>query len=94
MHLTKVLRNKKEKIKMMEKLPPSAKLVLKVLIEKKVVRFKELQEQTKLPTRTLRYALKILREKGLIKTLPCLDDARERMYSILEIDECYKLFND
>ncbi|MDT7862077.1 MAG: helix-turn-helix domain-containing protein [Saccharolobus sp.] len=78
----------------MEKLPPSAKLVLKVLIEKKVVRFKELQEQTKLPTRTLRYALKILREKGLIKTLPCLDDARERMYSILEIDECYKLFND
>jgi len=38
--------------------------------------------------------LKILREKGLIKTLPCLDDARERMYSILEIDECYKLFND
>jgi DNA-binding MarR family transcriptional regulator len=79
---------------MMEKLPPSAKLVLKVLIEKKVVRFKELQEQTKLPTRTLRYALKILREKGLIKTLPCLDDARERMYSILEIDECYKLFND
>jgi len=94
LHLTKVLRNKKEKIKMMEKLPPSAKLVLKVLIEKKVVRFKELQEQTKLPTRTLRYALKILREKGLIKTLPCLDDARERMYSILEIDECYKLFND
>jgi len=79
---------------MMEKLPPSAKLVLKVLIEKKVVRFKELQEQTKLPTRNLRYALKILREKGLIKTLPCLDDARERMYSILEIDECYKLFND
>jgi len=79
---------------MMEKLPPSAKLVLKVLIEKKVVRFKELQEQIKLPTRTLRYALKILREKGLIKTLPCLDDARERMYSILEIDECYKLFND
>lgn len=79
---------------MMEKLPPSAKLVLKVLIEKKIVRFKDLQEQTKLPTRTLRYALKILREKGLIKTLPCLDDARERMYSILEIDECYKLFND
>ncbi|AGJ63952.1 transcriptional regulator-like protein [Sulfolobus islandicus LAL14/1] len=79
---------------MMERLPPSAKLVLKVILEKKVIRFKELQEQTKLPTRTLRYALRVLREKGLIKTLPCLDDARERMYSLYEIDECYKLFND
>ncbi|ADX83968.1 winged helix-turn-helix transcriptional regulator [Saccharolobus islandicus] len=78
----------------MERLPPSAKLVLKVILEKKVIRFKELQEQTKLPTRTLRYALRVLREKGLIKTLPCLDDARERMYSLYEIDECYKLFND
>ncbi|WP_338604648.1 winged helix-turn-helix transcriptional regulator [Sulfolobus tengchongensis] len=78
----------------MEKLPPSAKLVLKVILEKKVIRFKELQEQTKLPTRTLRYALRVLREKGLIKALPCLDDARERMYSVLEIDECYKLFSD
>ncbi|MCH4816073.1 MAG: winged helix-turn-helix transcriptional regulator [Saccharolobus sp.] len=78
----------------MERLPPSAKLVLKVILEKKVIRFKELQEQTKLPTRTLRYALRVLREKGLIKTLPCLDDARERMYSVYEVDECYKLFND
>lgn len=78
----------------MERLPPSAKLVLKVILEKKVIRFKELQEQTKLPTRTLRYALRVLREKGLIKTLPCLDDARERMYSLYDIDECYKLFND
>jgi len=68
---------------MMERLPPSAKLVLKVILEKKVIRFKELQEQTKLPTRTLRYALRVLREKGLIKTLPCLDDARERMYSVI-----------
>ncbi|XDF45591.1 MarR family transcriptional regulator [Saccharolobus solfataricus] len=66
----------------MEKLPPSAKLVLKVILEKKVIRFKELQDQTKLPTRTLRYALRILREKGLIKTLPCLDDTRERIYSV------------
>ena len=78
----------------MEKLPPSAKLVLKILLEKKIIRFKDLQEQTKLPTRTLRYALRILREKGLIKTLPCLDDARERLYSILQEDECYKLFED
>ncbi len=78
----------------MERLPPSAKLVLKVLMEKKVVRFKELREETHLPTRTLHYALKILKEKGVVKTLPCLDDARERMYSLLEVEECYKLFND
>ncbi|TRM98771.1 transcriptional regulator, partial [Sulfolobus sp. E1] len=48
----------------MERLPPSAKLVLKILLEKKVVRFKELREETHLPTRTLHYALKILKEKG------------------------------
>ncbi|MCY0858811.1 MAG: winged helix-turn-helix transcriptional regulator [Sulfolobaceae archaeon] len=72
-----------------EKLPPSAKFVLKVLAEKRVVKFKELQDETGLPTRTLRYALRVLKNRGLIKVLPCLEDARERIYSLQ--DECYKL---
>lgn len=72
-----------------EELPPSAKFVLKVIMERKIVKFKDLQEETKLPTRTLRYAIRVLKNKGLIKVLPCLDDARERLY--LASDECYKI---
>jgi predicted transcriptional regulator len=56
---------------MIEELPPSAKLVLKVLENKRIVKFSELQRETNLPTRTLRYAIRVLKERGIIKT--CLD---------------------
>lgn len=72
----------------MEKLSPSARLVLRIITERKTVKFKELKEETGLATRTIRQALKELREAGLIKVLPCLDDARERLYTV---QECYKL---
>ncbi|MBP1358182.1 MAG: winged helix-turn-helix transcriptional regulator [Sulfolobus sp.] len=72
----------------MGELSTSARFVLEVISQRRVVKFKELQEATGLPTRTLRYALRVLRESGYIKVFPCLDDARERLYVI---DECYKL---
>ncbi|AAY81552.1 hypothetical protein [Sulfolobus acidocaldarius] len=78
----------------MENLPPSAKLVLKILMERRSLRFRELKEETQLPTRTLYYALKLLKEKKVIKAMPCLDDTRERVYLVVESEECYKLFND
>ncbi|BFI74888.1 MarR family transcriptional regulator [Sulfurisphaera ohwakuensis] len=78
----------------MKRLSPSTKLVLKVISNRKIVKFKELKEITGLSTRTLRYALKELKEMGLIKVLPCLEDARERLYALTEIEECYKISKD
>lgn len=90
MHSSKTLTKLELIIKLMiEELPPSAKLVLKVLENKRIVKFSELQRETNLPTRTLRYAIRVLKERGIIKTLPCLEDARQRFY--LLVDECYKL---
>ena len=72
----------------MKNLSPSARLVLKIIAERRIIKFKELQEATGLPARTLRYALKVLKDNGYIKVFPCLEDARERLYVI---DECYKV---
>ncbi|BFH73775.1 helix-turn-helix domain-containing protein [Sulfurisphaera javensis] len=75
----------------MRELSPSARLVLEIISERKIVKFKDLKEITGLSTRTLRYAIKDLKDKGLIKVLPCLEDAREKLYAVSEIEECYKL---
>ncbi|BCU66877.1 MarR family transcriptional regulator [Sulfolobales archaeon HS-7] len=66
----------------LEGLPPSVKLVLKVLEEMGEAKFSELMYETKLPQRTLREAIKILRERDMIEIRPCLEDMRKRIYCI------------
>lgn len=73
-------------------LPCSVKLVYKVLELKKRLTFSELKEETLMPDRTLREALRLLKEKGLIETEVCLGDARSKYYILKEETECYKLF--
>lgn len=68
------------------KLPPSAKFVLKILVEKRTTTLNEIINVTGLPQRTVKYALKKLRELGLIRIIPCLADARKRYYTI-----CFEL---
>ena len=75
----------------MGNLSPSARFVLKIIAERRIIKFKELQEVTGLPTRTLRHALKVLKDNGYIKVFPCLEDARERLYAI---EECYKVSDE
>lgn len=65
-------------------LPPSAKLVLRVLEELGEACFEELLDETQLPRRTLYSALKELRRVGLVEVKPCLRDARRKFY-------CYSL---
>ncbi|BDC18700.1 hypothetical protein [Acidianus sp. HS-5] len=77
-----------------EDLPCSAKLVLKVIEMKGKTTFKELKEETLLPDRTLREAIKILKERGAIRSKICLEDTRTRYYemSCLELtDELEKV---
>lgn len=63
-------------------LPPSAKLVAKILEYEGDSTQAELAESTLLPARTVRYALTQLEEKGLVTSRISFMDARQRIYSL------------
>ncbi|NUC71606.1 MarR family transcriptional regulator [Haloterrigena sp. SYSU A558-1] len=62
--------------------PPSAKLVLTVLAHEGSLTQSRLAEETMLPARTVRYALKQLEEHDLVDSQISFADARQRVYSI------------
>lgn len=63
-------------------LPPSAKLVAKVLEYNETLTQSELAEETLLPPRTVRYALTRLDEEGIVESRFSFTDARKRIYSL------------
>lgn len=74
-----------KKVKLAEDLlnmPPSSKLLLKMLQYEGSLTQKELSEKTLLPDRTVRLALRHLLEKGYVKKRVSLRDTRQRIYEI------------
>ncbi|WP_254767689.1 MarR family transcriptional regulator [Salinilacihabitans rarus] len=67
-------------------LPPSAKLVAKVLEYNDTMTQQQIAEETLLPARTVRYALSRLDEENVIESRFSFSDARKRLYS-LAIDD-------
>ncbi|MXV61910.1 winged helix-turn-helix transcriptional regulator [Natronorubrum sp. JWXQ-INN-674] len=65
-------------------LPPSAKLVYKVLEHNTSLNQQELAEETMLPKRTVRFALTRLKESGLVEERISFRDARQSVYSLTE----------
>src|SRR6056297_921299 len=63
-------------------LPPSAKLVAKVLDGDVTLDQTELAEETLLPDRTVRYALNQLQEANLVSARTNLTDARKQVYEL------------
>lgn len=63
-------------------LPPSAKLVYKVLENDGQLTQKDLVERTALPSRTVRYAIGRLKEKNLLVERFYFIDARQSLYSL------------
>ncbi|MFB6280612.1 MAG: winged helix-turn-helix domain-containing protein [Haloferacaceae archaeon] len=63
-------------------LPPSAKLVAKVLDHDDRLTQGELAEETRLPPRTVRYALSRLEEAGAVESRFSFADARKRVYEL------------
>ena len=63
-------------------LPPSAKLVAKVLEYNDTMTQQQLAEETLLPARTVRYALNRLDEAGVVDSRFSFADARKRLYSL------------
>ena len=64
------------------RLPPSAKLVIKVLESGNLLTQKDIINKTYLPARTVRYALKRLREEDLIQERFYFQDARQSLYGL------------
>lgn len=63
-------------------LPPSAKLVAKVLEYNETLTQSQLAEETLLPPRTVRYALTRLEEEGAVTSQFSFSDARKRLYTL------------
>ncbi|WP_083898758.1 MarR family transcriptional regulator [Natronococcus jeotgali] len=62
--------------------PPSAKLVLTVIAHEGSLTQSQLVEETMLPARTIRYALKQLGEDNLVTSEISFMDARQNIYSL------------
>jgi DNA-binding MarR family transcriptional regulator len=63
-------------------LPPSAKLVAKVLDYNDTLTQSQLAEETLLPPRTVRYALTRLEDEEAVESRFSFSDARKRLYSL------------
>ncbi|WP_435317825.1 MarR family transcriptional regulator [Haloarchaeobius sp. TZWSO28] len=63
-------------------LPPSAKLVAKVLEYNDTLTQSQLAEETLLPPRTVRYALNRLEEEDVVHSRFSFSDARKRLYTL------------
>ncbi|MHA1116450.1 MAG: hypothetical protein ACTSRR_09505 [Candidatus Heimdallarchaeaceae archaeon] len=67
----------------LEGVPPSAKYIFKLLHTEGEMTQSEIIQSTGLPSRTVRNALKILSEKGLIGKRRYLHDARQSIYFLI-----------
>jgi transcription initiation factor IIE alpha subunit len=63
-------------------LPPSAKLVFKVLESSGFITQKDIAKQTYLPARTVRYALNRLKEEKVLQERFYFQDARQSLYGL------------
>ena len=68
--------------KTLAELPPSAKLVYKVLEHEGPLTQGEIATESRLCSRTVRYALAKLEDGDLVNRRSCLDDARQWIYWI------------
>lgn len=68
--------------KAVRELPPSAKLVAKVLDYNDTLTQSQLAEETLLPARTVRYALTRLEEENVVDSRFSFSDARKRLYTL------------
>ena len=67
-------------------MPPSSKLLLKILEYEGALTQKELASKTLLPDRTVRLAISHLLDKGYVKRKVSIRDARQKIYEISKIE--------
>ena len=65
-----------------ENLPPSAKLVFKILEKGGLLTQKDISRESYLPPRTVRYALDRLKKKDILEERFYFKDARQSLYGV------------
>ncbi len=78
-----ILSKLEKKIHLAEELlriPPSAKLIIKILEYEGPLTYRDLVKKTMLPERTIRHALGVLVSRRLVAKKPLLRDARQKLY--------------
>ncbi|MGY5854142.1 MAG: sugar kinase [Candidatus Thorarchaeota archaeon] len=83
----KLQRKMEEFSSLAQDLPPSAKLVLKVLEYQGQLTQKEIIDETMLPARTVRYALSLLMSEELVAKRVSLRDSRQGLYRVIKKPE-------
>jgi DNA-binding transcriptional ArsR family regulator len=68
----------------LRELPPSAKLIAKILADGAPLPQGQLAEESLLPDRTVRYALNRLDEAGLVDSRYSFRDARKQVYFLTQ----------
>ncbi len=79
---TSIIAKKVKLAEEMLRMPPSAKLVLKILEYEGAMSQRDLVDRTLLPARTVRLALSHLLSKGYVRKKVSLRDARQRIYEL------------
>jgi len=62
------------------RIPPSAKLIIKILEYEGPLTYRDLVRRTMMPERTIRHALSVLISRRLVAKKPLLRDARQKLY--------------
>ena len=75
-----------ERFERLLELPPSAKLVYRVLQEDGPLTQRQVRENALLPARTTRDALTRLKDDGLVEEGLYVPDARKRLYAPVTVD--------
>ncbi|EFW93472.1 hypothetical protein ZOD2009_03637 [Haladaptatus paucihalophilus DX253] len=75
-----------ERFERLIELPPSAKLVYRVLTEDAPMTQQQVRTDALLPARTTRDALMKLKDENLVEERLYLPDARKRLYAPLEVE--------
>lgn len=76
--------------KQIEELPPSAKLVFKVLEYSGFLTQKEIAKESYLPPRTVRYALNRLKDEEILQERFYFKDARQSLYGLKIVSDIQK----
>ena len=79
--------------KQIEDLPPSAKLVFKVLEYSGFLTQKEIAKESYLPPRTVRYALNRLKDEEFLQERFYFKDARQSLYGLKNVP-CIRKTNE
>jgi DNA-binding MarR family transcriptional regulator len=80
--LTEVVSKNKPYTEQLRDYPPSVKLVFKTLESNGTMTLSDIEKETYLPYRTVRYAVKRLKEGGFVARIFHIEDARQSLYRL------------